>query len=112
MFETPQEPVKVRGNAEVIFRAIRNVVENAIKCTPPSTAVSITIQLNGSVAVSDHGPEISASERDQIFQRFWRKNRTGSSGSGLGLPIVRRIMDLHNGEITVQNLLQMDASSR
>ena len=104
VFEAPEEPVKVGGNAEVIFRALRNVVENAIKCTPPSTAVTITLKPDGSVAVSDHGPGLSAAERDQIFQRFWRKNRTASSGSGLGLPIVKRIMDLHDGEITVQNL--------
>ena len=104
VFEAPEEPVRVRGNAEVIFRALRNVVENAIKCTPPSTAVTITLRSDGSVAVSDHGPGISASEQDQIFQRFWRKNRAGSSGSGLGLPIVKRIMELHNGEVTVRNL--------
>ena len=105
VFEAPEEPVKVRGNAEVIFRALRNVVENAIKWTPRSTAVTISIQPDGCVAVSDHGPGIPVSERDQIFQRFWRKNRSGSSGSGLGLPIVKRIMDLHEGEVTVQNLV-------
>ena len=54
VFEAPDEPVKVRGNAEVIFRALRNVVENAIKCTPPSTAVTITLESDGSVAISDH----------------------------------------------------------
>ncbi len=104
VFEAPEEQVLVRGNEEVIFRALRNVIENAIKCTPPATVVTIALQPDGTVSVSDHGPGIAELEWNQIFQRFWRKNRSGSSGSGLGLPIVKRIMDAHGGEVTVQNL--------
>ena len=55
------------------------------------------------MSVADEGPGIPQSERAQIFQRFWRKDRRGSSGAGLGLSIVKRIMDAHRGEINIGN---------
>ena len=104
LLDAPETGVLVRGNAEVLFRAIRNVAENAIRHTPKDTTVSIAVKAIGTVSVSDHGPGIAPSERAQIFQRFWRKDRSGSSGTGLGLSIVKRIMDAHQGEIEILNL--------
>ncbi len=105
LLEAPENPVPVRGNAEVLFRALRNIVENAIRHTPAGTCVTIGLQNDGTVSVSDEGPGISPSEREHIFQRFWRKDRSGSVGSGLGLPIVKRIMDAHHAHISVSNSL-------
>jgi signal transduction histidine kinase len=103
IFDAPECPVPVRGNAEVIFRAVRNVAENAIRHTPEKTTVTITVAADGAVSVADQGPGIAPTERAQIFQRFWRKHRSGSTGAGLGLSIVKRIMDAHRGEIGISD---------
>ena len=103
IFDAPERPVPVRGNAEVIFRAVRNVAENAIRHTPEKTTVTITVAADGAVSVADQGPGIAPAERAQIFQRFWRKHRSGSTGAGLGLSIVKRIMDAHRGEIGISD---------
>ncbi len=101
LLEAPDEAVGVRGNAEVLFRALRNIVENAIRHTPAGTAVKIELDESGAVSVSDQGAGIPISERNQIFQRFWRKDRGAALGSGLGLPIVQRIVDAHGASISV-----------
>jgi signal transduction histidine kinase len=95
------EPVWVRGNAEMIRRAIRNLVENALRHTPAGTTVEVSVGKDGSVFVSDEGPGVPAAERELIFQRFWRKDRRRSGGAGLGLAIVRRIVEAHSGSIAV-----------
>jgi signal transduction histidine kinase len=95
--------VWVRGNAEMIGRAIRNLVDNAIKHAPAGTTVEIVVASDGSIAICDEGPGVSAEERELIFHRFWRRDRRSAGSSGLGLSIVRRIAELHGAEITVGN---------
>jgi signal transduction histidine kinase len=104
LLDAPETPVRIHGNAEVLFRAVRNVAENALRHTPEGTAVTVLVQDSGTVSVSDCGPGIAPAEQAQIFRRFWRKDRRGSSGAGLGLSIVKRIMDAHQGTITIGNL--------
>ena len=96
-------PVWVKGNAEMIKRAIRNLAENAIKHTPKDTVVEFVVEDNGTVTVLDRGPGISSEERDLIFQRFWRRDRNQQGSTGLGLSIVQRIAELHGATIEVQN---------
>ena len=96
-------PVFVKGNAEMIKRAIRNLAENAIRHTPKDTVVEFVVEENGTVTVQDRGPGISPEERDLIFRRFWRRDRNSQGSSGLGLSIVQRIAELHGATIEVQN---------
>ena len=96
-------PVWVRGNAEMIKRAIRNLAENAIKHAPKDTVVEFVVEENGTVTVLDRGPGISQEERELIFQRFWRRDRNQQGSTGLGLSIVQRIAELHGAAIDVQN---------
>jgi signal transduction histidine kinase len=96
-------PVWVRGNAEMLRRALRNVAENAIHHTRLGTAVEIVVGAAGTVDVFDDGPGIPAAERELIFRRFWRRDRRRSGGAGLGLAIVRRIVEAHAGSIAVEN---------
>jgi signal transduction histidine kinase len=96
-------PVWVKGNREMLSRAIRNLAENAIKHTPRGTVVEFTAEQNGTVKVADRGPGIAEKERDLIFRRFWRRDRSQSGSTGLGLSIVRRIVDLHGATIQVEN---------
>jgi signal transduction histidine kinase len=95
--------VWVKGNPEALSQAVRNLVENAINHTPQGTAVDIVVSEGGSVAVLDQGPGIPDSERELVFRRFWRRDRRRTGSAGLGLSIVRRIVEAHAGTITVEN---------
>jgi signal transduction histidine kinase len=96
-------PVRVKGNAEALFQAIRNVVENAVKHTAPGTTVEVEVGTDGSVKVLDRGPGIAENERELIFRRFWRGDRRHVGSAGLGLSIVARIVEAHAGKVTVGN---------
>ncbi len=97
------EPVWVKGNPEMLGRAIRNLSENAINHTAPGTTVEFVVDKGGTVSVLDHGPGITEEERPLIFQRFWRRDRNKPGSTGLGLSIVQRIAELHGATITVEN---------
>ena len=96
-------PVWVHGNPEMLSRAIRNLVENAINYAPPGTTVEIVVEGSGMVRVLDEGPGIKEEERELIFRRFWRRDRRRTGNAGLGLSIVRRIADTHAATISVEN---------
>jgi len=95
--------VWVNGNPEMLSRAIRNLVENAINYAPPGTTVEIVVEGSGMVRVLDEGPGIKEEERELIFQRFWRRDRRRTGNAGLGLSIVQRIADTHAATISVEN---------
>ena len=97
------EPVWVKGNPEMLGRAIRNLSENAINHTAAGTTVEFVVEDNGTVSVLDQGPGIAEGERNLIFQRFWRRDRNKAGSTGLGLSIVQRIAELHSAVITVEN---------
>jgi signal transduction histidine kinase len=96
------EPVWVKGNPEMLGRAIRNLSENAINHTAPGTTVEFVVDDNGTVSVLDQGPGVAEEERNLIFQRFWRRDRRKAGSTGLGLSIVQRIAELHSAVITVE----------
>jgi signal transduction histidine kinase len=96
-----EHPVIVRGNRDAIYQALRNLVENALKFTPPGTEVEIEVDRGGAVSVSDRGPGIPPGQRDLLFRRFWRADRSKSGGAGLGLAIAYRIATAHAGQLTV-----------
>jgi signal transduction histidine kinase len=95
--------VWVKGNPEMLSRAIRNLAENAIKHTPQGTIIEFAVEEKGIVKVSDRGPGILDGERELIFRRFWRRDRTKPGSVGLGLSIVQRIVELHHATIKVEN---------
>jgi signal transduction histidine kinase len=95
--------VWVQGNPEMLSRAIRNLVENAINYSPPGTTVEIVVKDDGVVHVLDEGTGIKEDERELIFQRFWRRDRRRTGSAGLGLSIVQRIADAHAATVSVEN---------
>jgi signal transduction histidine kinase len=97
------EPVWVRGNTEMLSRAIRNLAENAINHTSIGSTVEFVVDDDGTVSVLDHGPGIPEHERNLIFRRFWRRDRRKQGSTGLGLSIVQRIAELHAATVTVEN---------
>jgi len=96
-----KHPVRVRGNAEMLGRAIRNLVENALAHTSPGTTVEISIAAVGELNVMDRGPGVPNAEREQIFGRFWRRDRRRAGSAGLGLAIVKRIAEMHRATVSV-----------
>lgn len=96
-----RHPILVIGNAEMLGRAVRNLVENALAHTPPRTTVEIEIDPEGAILVSDRGPGVALADREQIFRRFWRRDRRRQGSSGLGLSIVARIAERHGATISV-----------
>jgi signal transduction histidine kinase len=99
------EPVWVKGNPEMLGRAIRNLAENAINHTAPGTTVEFVVEETGTVSILDRGPGVAEDHRKLIFQRFWRGDRNKAGSTGLGLSIVQRIAELHSATITVENRL-------
>jgi signal transduction histidine kinase len=97
-------PVRIRGNAEMLQRAIFNLAENAIKYTARDTSVDVEVRDDGSVRVRDCGPGIPPGEHGLIFQRFWRGDRRRTDGAGLGLSIVREVAEDHSATVSVENL--------
>ena len=93
----------VNGNPEMLSRAIRNLVENAINYSPPGSTVEIVVEDSGMVRVLDEGPGIADDERELIFQRFWRRDRRRAGSAGLGLSIVQRIAEAHAAIVSVEN---------
>ncbi len=98
-----ERPIFVQADAIMIFRALRNLVDNAIKHTRPGTTVELEVNPTGSVSVNDYGTGVSDKDRDFIFRRFWRGDRNATEGTGLGLAIVSRIAEIHSGTISVTN---------
>ncbi|MGD0023212.1 MAG: ATP-binding protein [Xanthobacteraceae bacterium] len=100
--DEPSGAVLLRGNAFVVTVAISNLIENALNHSPPGKAVRIRVTSSPSVEVRDSGPGIPAELREKIFERFWR-GESSKEGAGLGLSIVRRIMDALNGTVSVED---------
>jgi signal transduction histidine kinase len=100
-FVGPDRPVRIKGNKHAIGDAIRNLVENAVVHSPPRSEIAVNVEQAGRVSVLDRGPGIPSEQRELIFERFWRGKGTASNGAGLGLAIVREIMNAHRGSIRV-----------
>jgi signal transduction histidine kinase len=94
-------PALVNGSYDYLFRAVRNLVENAIEHTPPGTAVQIAVKAPATLVVSDCGPGIPLAEREAIFERFWQGRRDRGGGAGLGMAIISRTIAAHKGGIEV-----------
>jgi signal transduction histidine kinase len=99
------EEATVLGDRDLLFEAIANLVDNAVKFTPDGGRVELA--LLGSAAepiirVSDSGPGISASERKAVIKRFYRSDKSrGTEGLGLGLSLVAAIVKLHGFRFTI-----------
>jgi two-component system sensor histidine kinase QseC len=96
--------VRVPGNATLLGILMRNLVDNAIRYSPPGSRVRAAIAQRDDKAifsVIDQGPGIPAAAQELVWERFYRVLDTDETGSGLGLSIVRRVADLHHANVTL-----------
>ena len=104
-----QGPMTVTGDPELLRRAAENVIRNAIRYTPPQSAVEVRLTRDNQTAhlqVRDYGPGVPEEALSRIFQPFYRvegdRNRE-SGGVGLGLAIAQRAVELHKGRLQASN---------
>ena len=93
----------VRGDADALRTLLRNLIDNAVRYTPPGGRVDVSVTQGSDAAVrltvSDNGPGIALAERARVFDRFYRSAGTQPPGSGLGLAIVKAIAEAHHAAV-------------
>ena len=107
-FDLELEPVEYYGNAGVILHVWTNIIGNAVKFTPVGSTVKVKLyKENGNIifTVDDEGEGISEEALERIYDKFYQADSSHKSeGNGLGLSLVKRILDIYGGEIAVKNL--------
>jgi two-component system sensor histidine kinase QseC len=99
------KPYKVPGDRAALEVMLRNLIDNAIRYTPPWGCVTVAVgaeDAGGWLRVSDNGPGIPVADRKRVFDRFYRgegEQAAGTTGTGLGLSIVQRIAQMHDARV-------------
>ena len=107
----PQQPVRVSVDATQFGQALTNVLTNAYKYSPGGGAIVITLEdrvrdgvRQVGVQVRDQGIGMTPAQRLRVFERFYRADPSGAiPGTGLGMALVKEIMDLHGGSVEVES---------
>lgn len=108
--ETSSEPDlgTVRADYQLVLRVFTNLVGNAVKFSPPLSKVRISATAESRFlryTVADRGPGIAPDEVEHVFDRYWQAKDRDTRGLGLGLAIVRSIVEAHGGEVRVDSVL-------
>jgi hypothetical protein len=100
-FERAHVPLHVDGNPVLLTEMFKNLIDNAIKYTPVGGVVTVRLRadIRAIFEVEDSGSGIAVEDRQRVFERFYRALGTQAEGSGLGLPIVREIAELHRADV-------------
>jgi signal transduction histidine kinase len=97
----------IQGDRDLLFQAVTNLLDNAVKYTPDGGKVSLGVRRTGNavdVTVSDTGPGIPAGECDKVVQRFYRLERSRRTpGSGLGLSLVAAVARMHRATLILED---------
>jgi signal transduction histidine kinase len=101
------DSVSIDGDREMLAQMISNLVENALHHTPAGATITVAVKQAArgpSIEVADNGPGIPPEERDKVFDRFYRLDRSRTTdGSGLGLSLVKAIASLHGLSIQLED---------
>lgn len=94
----------VRGDPDLLFEAVANLLDNAIKFTPTGGQVALSLNRDGEIAVADSGPGLPPELKDALFQRFTRGDKARHlPGNGLGLSLVAAVARLHGFALGMEN---------
>jgi signal transduction histidine kinase len=100
------QPATVQGARDELHRLVLNLLENAVRHTPPGTHIRVSLTASGGDAVlevADDGPGVPPELRDRVFERFVRGTGDRGSSSGLGLAIVSAVAESHGGGVELQD---------
>jgi two-component system, OmpR family, sensor histidine kinase MprB len=101
-FELRTEPSIVTGSRARLARAVGNLLDNAVKWSPPGQPIDVTVG-EGELTVRDRGPGIDDDDLPHVFDRFYRaRSARGRPGSGLGLAIVKQVAETHGGSVVAE----------
>ncbi len=103
----PSATVKLQGDPDMLRLAIRNLLENATRYTPKQGRIQVGIEDKPRAIrlwVRDSGPGVLADDLPQLTERFYRGQNITAEGSGLGLPIVKRVAELNGARLSLNNL--------
>jgi signal transduction histidine kinase len=99
--------VFVDGDRDLLFQALANLVDNALKHTPHGGRITLSlrpVEDHVDLVVADDGPGIPLPEREKVFQRFYRLDSSRSTaGAGLGLSLVAAVVELHHGQVRLED---------
>jgi signal transduction histidine kinase len=99
-------PVIAEGRRDDLHRMVLNLIENALRHTPPGTSVRATARMVGDqieIVVEDEGPGLPEDIRQRAFERFVRGGADAGRGSGLGLAIVNAVAGSHGGDVVYED---------
>ena len=100
----PSEDVMTQGDESLLARAIENLLDNALKFTPVGGTVTVMLSETAQIAINDTGIGINKEDCDHIFERFYRgRNAMRYPGNGIGLMLIRTIIEQHNGTIRFES---------
>ena len=104
--DASDHPVMVQGNRLMLTEMLNNLLDNAIRYTPPGGHATVRVSADpfepfAYLDVEDTGPGIPPAERPRVMERFYRVLGTSTEGSGLGLAIVREIVQQHGGDVAI-----------
>lgn len=97
------ENVHIQGNEGALYIMLRNLLDNAVKYTPEGGRTEVRLAGDGSIEICDSGPGLSDSDKARVFERFVRVDKTGQTGSGLGLSIAQWIAQGHGLRIELRD---------
>jgi two-component system sensor histidine kinase TctE len=103
-FDPAPHRLEVRAAPLLLRELFVNLIDNAIRYTPAGGEVTVRVVASSppEVVIEDTGSGIPEADRDLVFERFYRVLGTGESGSGLGLPIVKAIAELHGASVRIE----------
>lgn len=96
------ETMTLQGHPDSLVMMVRNILDNAVKYTPPGGTITITLNQEYLV-ICDNGPGLSDSDKTRVFERFVRADKSGQTGSGLGLSIAKWVADMHKARMTLSD---------
>jgi signal transduction histidine kinase len=108
--------VVVTGDREALKRVVANLLDNAVRLAPAGTRIRLATGSEGNrawIAVADEGPGISPEDQPHVFDRFWRADKArarADGGAGLGLAIVRQVVESHGGEVRLHSKVGVGSS--
>jgi signal transduction histidine kinase len=108
-FDAVNQSILAYVDRERVMRVLANLVGNAIKFSPKHSRVNVKIKSDAqfvNISVLDSGPQIPSGQLSKIFDNFWQARKTSEQGAGVGLTVVKTIIEAHGGTVKVEHNLQ------